>query len=204
MPVPPSMNFAGAYDLQVQGSEIQGAMQVAVPVDETFAPGDELFFFQKIRFPNEAGELIDYWAVVDSGKVGADGMARSTSPPFPGLSQRGNVLVAKSAQPLKLIRIELDWVLNPTMAFLPALGFAGLMLWSAQILVPVGLQAAELQIWRQWGDMAVPELQIIDVGADTTRIRGSSALGAGKPAGRSAGDHGRAIHPRGWRWRAAD
>ncbi|MCA9184291.1 MAG: Ig-like domain-containing protein, partial [Planctomycetales bacterium] len=171
LPTPPSMTFAGAYELELTGSEINGAMQVAVPVDDSFQAGDEVFFFQKIQFPNELGELIDYWAVVDSGKVGDDGMARSTSPPFPGLSQRGNVLIAKAAQPLRIIRIEMDWVFNPTMLFLPALGFGGLMLWTAQVIVPVGLQAMELQVWRQWGDMAVPELQVIDVGADTSRIR---------------------------------
>ncbi len=107
--VPPAFGLVGAFRLDVEGGRLTGPIQAAVPVDSSVAqPGDEVFFFQDIQFPDGNGNLQSYWITVDSGVVGPDGVARTGSPPFPGLSNRGNVLVAKSVVgTMSIVRLEM-------------------------------------------------------------------------------------------------
>ncbi|MFH1842062.1 MAG: Ig-like domain-containing protein, partial [bacterium] len=107
--VPPAFDFLGAFRLDVEGGELGGAIQAAVPVDASMAqPGEQVYFFQEVQVPDENGDFQPFWVAVDSGEVDANGVARTGSPPFPGLSDRGNVLVARSnVGTMSLIRMEM-------------------------------------------------------------------------------------------------
>jgi len=95
--------------------------------------------------------------------VGADGIARSSSPPFPGLSNRGQVLIAKAAQPVATLRLDTDYARALTVAFIPAIGIAavgglagaltavGLLgLYANTMILPVLYQVVDMEIWRQY------------------------------------------------------
>ncbi|KPJ75957.1 MAG: hypothetical protein AMJ54_13385, partial [Deltaproteobacteria bacterium SG8_13] len=95
--VPPAFDFLGAFRLDVDGGDLLGPIQAAVPVSPSVAqPGEPVYFFQEVQVPDENGDFQSFWVAVDSGEVDANGVARTGSPPFPGLSDRGNVLIARS------------------------------------------------------------------------------------------------------------
>lgn len=84
-----AFDFVGAFDLLVDGAELLGPVQIAVPVAASVAaPGDQIFFMRKMTLPMDAGLTREVWTVVDSGTVGADGFARTASPPYPGRRSR--------------------------------------------------------------------------------------------------------------------
>ncbi len=80
-----AFGFVGAFDLSVDGGDLLGPVQIAVPVAASVAaPGDQIFFMRKMTLPMDAGLTREVWTVVDSGTVGADGYARTASPPYRG------------------------------------------------------------------------------------------------------------------------
>ncbi|MBX9640295.1 MAG: Ig-like domain-containing protein, partial [Mycobacteriaceae bacterium] len=121
-----TMTYLGAFDLGIEGGELTGPIQAAVRVAPGSAvAGDQVYFLQKANLPvGPNGEWIDVWNVVDSGVVGTDGMARTSSPPFPGLSGRGSVLVAKMNQPAGVIHIDIGYITSLSIAFSIATGIA--------------------------------------------------------------------------------
>ena len=72
LPTPPqparrrrTFKFLAAFDLGVEGGELTGPLQVAVPVQGPYTAGEQVFFFQKMRLPiGPNGEEGDVWAVV--------------------------------------------------------------------------------------------------------------------------------------------
>ena len=71
-------------------------------------------------FPGPDGNLHRFWIVVDSGVVGEDGIARTSSPPYPGLSRQGSVAIARANQPVITTRIDpaASWLIQGTMHLL--------------------------------------------------------------------------------------
>ena len=97
-------------------------MQLAAPVPSA-APGDQVFSSTALPLGID-GALRDVWVALDSGTVGADGIARTASPPFPGLSDRGQVLVAEAAEPVSVLRVNFNAVEPFLFAYAPAMGIA--------------------------------------------------------------------------------
>ena len=171
LPLPDVMNFSAAFNLNVSGSLINGPIQIAVPVDASIPVGEEIYFFVEVESSLAGGVPTRYWAAVDSGVVGADGYARSTSPPWPGLSNNGNVLIARAAQPIRLITIDLSNFFNPALVLMGSTSLIGLMAYLATVTFPIALQAATFHLWTTWAgkplDMVIP----IDAGTGDLRIR---------------------------------
>ncbi|MBM3524765.1 MAG: hypothetical protein FJX57_17605, partial [Alphaproteobacteria bacterium] len=180
--MPTSFVFNGAMQLNVTGGELQGPIQVAIPVAPgSAAPGDTVYFFEKRALPIGApGELRDVWTVFDSGKVGDDGIARTSSPPFPGLSPRGTVLAARTSSPSGIVRMDLDYVRDLTIAFMPAIGIAavggltggvialGLAgTYLSLLALPVLHELATIEIWRDYAKRDIT----IDVPVGTAELR---------------------------------
>src|SRR3546814_12179522 len=65
-------DFVAAFDLNVEGGEINGPLQIGAPVSpDVGAPGDEVYFFQLQELPiGEHGELVETWVMLDNGKIG--------------------------------------------------------------------------------------------------------------------------------------
>ncbi len=180
-----TFKYLAAFDLDIQGSELNGPVQVAIPVQGDFTPGEKVFFFQKMRLPTGPnGDEADIWAVVDSAIVGSDGLARTASPPFPGLSNRGSVLVARAAQPVGIITIDAGFLMGIAVATSMTLGmaaasgslvgaavFGGIAgsIASMAALAFLG-QRLEVQLWRQWGANKAGYNLDIDVPPDGAAI----------------------------------
>ena len=162
--------FLGAFDLQVQGAEFTDTVQLAVPVQPGAGQvGDEVWFFASKTLPiGPNGAEQDVWVVIDSGTIDADGMARVKSPPFPGLSTNGNILIAKAARPLTRVRLDIGLSVGLTMLFAPAIGVAavgglagavtaiGMVgALASIIMLPVAAQAGQLSNFRRYADMEV-------------------------------------------------
>ena len=161
-----TFKYLAAFDFDVQGGELLGPVQVAIPVVGDFTPGETVYFFQRMRLPfGPTGEEREVWAVVDSGTIGADGLARTASPPFPGLSNRGSVLIARAAQPIGIVTLDVGFLTGIAVASSMALGmaaasgsllgatvFGGIAAGIASLAALAFLgQKLEIHLWRQWG-----------------------------------------------------
>jgi large repetitive protein len=93
-PLPPDYNFVGAFKLNVGDDELVTSAQIAINAPKDLAVGTEVFFLQKGEIPNEKGELVPIWFMEESGRVGADGMIRTSSPPWNGVKKTGEFVVA--------------------------------------------------------------------------------------------------------------
>ncbi|TAK53398.1 MAG: hypothetical protein EPO25_10765, partial [Gammaproteobacteria bacterium] len=177
MPVPEIVDFAAAFHVEVQGSGVEGPMQIAVPVGPEFAPGETVYFFVEVE-SELSGTLQKYWAAIDAGVVGEDGYARTTSPPWPGLSQNGNILMARANQPLRTVTLDLGALqASSVMLFMGmATGsVVGMAVFSAAaiatITFPMVYQGTIVRLYASFADQTV-EIEVpVDVGQDTTRIR---------------------------------
>ncbi len=104
MAVPPpesGYRFAGAFRLNLGGASMRVPAQLAVPTPQ-LAPGTAVSFFRAIELPNPKGGKDKVWLEVESGIVDENGMARTTSEPFEGLSEEG--VYALEAMNLSTIR----------------------------------------------------------------------------------------------------
>src|SRR3546814_18974441 len=52
------------------------------------------------------GEFLETWVMFDSGAIDANGVDRTNSPPFPGLSKSGQVMIASASPPMQQVRID--------------------------------------------------------------------------------------------------
>ncbi len=171
LPLPEAMNFSAAFNLNVSSGTINGPVQMAVPVGPAIPVGETVYFFVEIESSLAGGVPQKYWAAVDSGVVGADGYARSTSPPWPGLSTNGNILVARAAQPIRQITIDLSNFFNPALLLMGSTSLVGLMAYLATVTFPIAYQAANIVLWTTWAGKPL-ELNIpIGAGAGNERIR---------------------------------
>ncbi len=98
LPMPRDYEFAGAFELDLAGATLAYAAQLAIPVSGV-NPGEVVHFFQKKLLTEADGTQKEWWILVDSGIVGDDGMARTTSPPYPGFSRGGQYVCAQSDAP---------------------------------------------------------------------------------------------------------
>lgn len=172
--VPAIVEFGNAFRLDIDGSAVSGPMQIAVPVDESYEAGDQVYFFMEIE-SDITGTPQKYWAAMDTGVVGDDGYARTTSPPWPGLSRNGNILMARANQPVRTVTLDLSgWEMATYMLALAA-GSGSLVgvvtfgsLATALILLPMALQAANIQLYASYGGQTLSVNVPVDVGQDTT------------------------------------
>ncbi|HND53454.1 MAG TPA: Ig-like domain-containing protein, partial [Pirellulaceae bacterium] len=91
--VPDGFHFAAAFNLDVGEKPLDTPVQLAIPVDASIAPGTEVYFFQAGDYLHDDGAVSPIWWQVESGVVGADGVARTSSPPYPGVNGKSLYMV---------------------------------------------------------------------------------------------------------------
>ena len=87
--MPDGFQFAAGFSIDTGDQVLSVPMQLAIKVPQTLAPGTKVFFFRADLLPDENGDLVQVWMQEDSGIVGADGYARTSSPPYTGPTQPG-------------------------------------------------------------------------------------------------------------------
>ncbi|MBE9097505.1 dockerin type I domain-containing protein [Tychonema sp. LEGE 07203] len=93
LPFPDSMEFAGGFNLDLGNTPLNLPVQLAIPAPVGVPVGTEVLFMRKGSLPAGADSWNDSWLIQESGVVGADGMIRTTSPPFPGVTQSGTYTI---------------------------------------------------------------------------------------------------------------
>jgi DNA-binding beta-propeller fold protein YncE len=87
--VPGGFHYAAAFELDLGATPLAIPAQLAIRVDPSIAPGTTVYFLQDGDYLNDDGTTRPIWWQVESGVVGPDGMARTTSPPYNGIKQSG-------------------------------------------------------------------------------------------------------------------
>ena len=93
LPFPDSMEFAGGFNLEVGNTQVKIPVQLAIPAPVGVPVGTEVLFMRKGSLPAGADSWNETWLIQESGVVGADGMIRTTSPPFPGVTESGTYTI---------------------------------------------------------------------------------------------------------------
>jgi hypothetical protein len=96
---PAGFTFGGAFELKLGGAIAEGGLGVVARAPAGVAAGDLGFVFRLSEhlLPNGTTDL--RWQYVDSMVVGADGIARSTSPPNPQVAMEGLILWSFASVP---------------------------------------------------------------------------------------------------------
>jgi hypothetical protein len=81
------------FSLSFGDKELNVPLQIAIPAPIGAPVGQEVFFARETRYLDENGVEKTLWMIVDSGRVGGDGMIRTTSFPWPGVTQGGSYKV---------------------------------------------------------------------------------------------------------------
>jgi hypothetical protein len=93
LPFPNSMEFAGAFDLDLGDTALNIPVQLAIPAPANAPVGTEVLLMRQGSLPDAAGNWNQTWLIQESAVVGADGYIRTTSPPFPGVTQSGTYTI---------------------------------------------------------------------------------------------------------------
>jgi DNA/RNA endonuclease G (NUC1) len=112
LPVPEDFALAGAFQLDVGDDELAHSVRLAVPVDPGIAAGTPVWFFRATHLPDATGALQLYWEVVEKGVVGADGIARTTSHPYPGAKQSGYYHAGVARQGFQIAEMNMQFLVQ--------------------------------------------------------------------------------------------
>ena len=101
LPAPEVLDTLAAFRIDLTGGEAELPMQLAVKIGGVLDPttnttevpptGTQVMFWRKGTVLDTDGSSHDTWWLVDNGFVGADGIARTSSPPYSGISGGGGV-----------------------------------------------------------------------------------------------------------------
>ncbi len=106
LPLADVFDVGKAFELDLQGVKLDVPAQLSLRLDDVgFQPGDVVYFFKELALTDAGGTTHNTWLLIETGVVGADGVARTSSPPYPGFSAGGQYLAAKADQPDRLVQI---------------------------------------------------------------------------------------------------
>ncbi|MBD2200392.1 MULTISPECIES: CARDB domain-containing protein [Calothrix] len=87
--VPDYLPLLGTFELNIGDEDLSQPAQLAIPVSAEIPVGAEVQFFRLDSIPDETGNYRPIWLLVETGVVGSDGFARTSSPPLPGVKSKG-------------------------------------------------------------------------------------------------------------------
>ena len=157
LPMSDKLTPLAAVHVDLSGAMTSVPLQLAVwvngPVDPgtglptVLEPGTEVFFWQEGVIRDADGVLHNTWWLMDNGVIGADGLARTSSAPYVGITGGGNFIVTGTAKtdyqtgatriPAALIDVNAIWasMYYVAMAPTPIMGVAALELFSTMSFV---------------------------------------------------------------------
>ncbi len=113
--LPDGAGFAAAFQLDVGADVLRVPVQLAIPVAPGIPAGTKVYFYRAGKTINDLGQDVPIWWQTESGIVGADGFARTSSPPDKGVKTKGQYLVtwpgADAYQTMK-VKLQLDQALS--------------------------------------------------------------------------------------------
>jgi len=106
--VPNGLTFVGGFNLNVGANELNTPLQLAIPVAVGTPVGSTVYFYRAGQYINDDGTTSPIWWQVESGIVGADGMAHTNSPPQIGVDYSGLYFVGYSQEALADYTLAVD------------------------------------------------------------------------------------------------
>ncbi len=104
--IPNGFNFAGAFHVDFGPDGLPVPAQVALPISSSIPAGTPVYFFMPGEYTNDDGTTQPIWWQVESGKVDSDGMARTKSPPTPGIKDTTTYVVGYGQATLSQFRLD--------------------------------------------------------------------------------------------------
>jgi hypothetical protein len=98
LPAPELLDSVGAFSLNLEGQNLFLPAQVAINVENSIPNGTEVLFWRKGTIQDTDGSVHETWWLVDNGVVGSDGIARTSSPPYSGITGGDGVFVLTKAK----------------------------------------------------------------------------------------------------------
>jgi hypothetical protein len=89
LPAPHGLQFLSGFQLDVGSQPLAVTAQLAAPFPG-LAAGTNVYLMRAGQIPDDSGQLVPTWFEVEKAVVGADGVARTTSPPYSGVVDRGS------------------------------------------------------------------------------------------------------------------
>ena len=84
--MPDGFHYLAAFDLNVGPDDgLNVPVQLGIKVDPSVVPGTKVYFWQAGDYLNDDGSTQPIWWQVESGVVGSDGYAHTSSKPYPGV-----------------------------------------------------------------------------------------------------------------------
>src|SRR5262249_38071963 len=90
--LPEGIRFGAALPLDMGEGTLKIRVEL-VPPAPGGAPGTRVYFFRAHSLTDETGADFPVWMEEEVGVVGSDGFARTTSTPYPGLRDRGEIFM---------------------------------------------------------------------------------------------------------------
>ena len=95
----------GAFKIDIQGEKSNLPLQISLNTSnytdpktgEKLKAGTEIHFWRKGEIMDDQGVMHETWWLLDNGYVGEDGIARTASPPYSGITLGGNFYATVSA-----------------------------------------------------------------------------------------------------------
>ncbi|MBE9212306.1 hypothetical protein IQ247_06220 [Plectonema cf. radiosum LEGE 06105] len=87
---PSDFRFISGFKLEAGDNPLAFPVQLTMELpsqykDDPSVIGQTVYFFELGYAPNATGEIEEKWLVAETGIVGADGMIRTSSPPWKGV-----------------------------------------------------------------------------------------------------------------------
>jgi hypothetical protein len=98
-PLPAGFEYVAAFNLDLGGQELNQPAELAVPVATGTPAGQRVYFLRQTHVVDPSGVGQDLWLVMETGIVGTDGIARTASPPYPGITVGGQWICAGAGTP---------------------------------------------------------------------------------------------------------
>jgi len=113
---PDSLHALGAFELEFSAAEASVPIQITAPVAADIPAGTKVYFLRQAPVQTADGSEIQAWIQEDTGVVGSDGLARTSSPPHRGVVARGLYLIASATDAMGSIRGEMQasWAATKT------------------------------------------------------------------------------------------
>src|SRR5262249_2850360 len=88
MPAPRGFQFISSFQLAAGSTPLAVTAQMAAPFPG-LAAGTKVYLMRAGQLPDATGQMVPIWFEVEKAVVGADGFARTTSPPYSGVVDGG-------------------------------------------------------------------------------------------------------------------
>ncbi|MBI3348492.1 MAG: putative Ig domain-containing protein, partial [Burkholderiales bacterium] len=123
MNVPQDFSFLGGFKIDM-GATIATPAQLAIPVPDSVPVGTRLYLFRAAELPNEQGQLEGKWFEDEVAVVGADHIARTSSPPWPGVLNSGTWMLGMAGANISLAKGTLT--VNVPIGMIPFIAAPGI------------------------------------------------------------------------------